>query len=123
MKGVMVMLALCAALLSCAAERGFLRPRVAPQGVEARNACASLRQLSSINPIYPREAMPVKQDGWVLLQYDVSAGGVPINVTVLDSSPQGVFDQASLNAISKWRYVRKGFATADCVHLDSYSMK
>jgi len=120
MRGGAILLAVCVA--GCVpADHGFLRPRPAPVGMDARSPCANLKQLYSINPIYPRQAMPVKQDGWVLLQYDVAAAGVPFNVVVLDSSPQGVFDQASINALVQWRYARKSFATSDCVHLDTYS--
>ena len=122
MRGGAILLLACAA--GCApADHGFLRPRPAPVGIEAHSACASLKQLYSINPIYPRAAMPVKQDGWVLLQYDVAAAGVPFNVVVLDSSPQGVFDQASIDALTQWRYARKAFPTSDCVHLDTYATK
>jgi protein TonB len=119
-----MVLALFAGLAGCMpAGHGFLRPRPPPAGVDTHSACASLKQVASINPVYPREAMPVKQDGWVMLQYDVSASGVPFNVIVLDSSPPGVFEQSSLNAILQWRYARKSFPTPDCVHLDNYSMK
>ena len=124
MKQWTVVVTLCAALAGCVQpEHGLLRPKPAPQGVESRDPCGKLKQLASINPIYPREAIPVKQDGWVLLQYDVSASGVPFNLAVLDSSPQGVFDQASLAALSQWRYGRRSFPTNDCLHIDNYSVK
>jgi TonB family protein len=125
MKRAMLVLSLCAGLAGCGAtaERGFMRARPPPIGADLHSPCEKLKQLASINPVYPREAMPTKQDGWVLLQYDVSASGVPFNVVVLDSSPQGVFDQASINAIVQWRYARRSFPTADCVHLDSYAIK
>ena len=124
MKRAVLLLILCAQLAGCGAtaDRGFMRPRPPPVGA-GPSPCDKLKQLASINPVYPRDVMATKQDGWVLLQYDVSSSGIPFNVVVLDSSPQGVFDQASINAITQWRYVRKSFPTSDCVHLDSYAIK
>lgn len=120
MKRATLLLAL--SLAGCvSAGQGFMRPRSVPAGADAHNPCATLKQMYSINAIYPRAALSVKQDGWVLLKYDVSGGGVPFNITVQDSSPPGVFDQASLDALAQWRYARKEFPTRDCFHLDAYA--
>ena len=124
MSRIAIVLSLCAALFGCApTNHGFLRPRPAPAGADAHSPCASLKTVATINPVYPRDAMPVKQDGWVLLQYDVAASGVPHNINILDSSPTGLFDQASVNAIVQWRYARRSFPVGECVHLDTYSIK
>jgi len=47
-------------------------------------------------PEYPPNG---RGDGWVLVQFDLSAAG-----TVVDASPRGMFEKSALKAIERWRY-------------------
>lgn len=55
-------------------------------------------------PVYPKEAYTNNVQGWVELEFDINTDGSVKNAEVIESSPDGVFDQAALNAIKKWRY-------------------
>ena len=82
-------------------------PRTLP--VEARLAadsatCPKLRPVHRITPRYPRAALDARQDGWVLVEFDLLANGVPDNVRVFLSSPPGIFDEAATRAVAKFRY-------------------
>jgi protein TonB len=52
-------------------------------------------------PDYPPNG---RGDGWVLVQFDVSAAGAVVDPRVVDASPRGMFDKNALRAIERWRY-------------------
>ena len=55
-------------------------------------------------PKYPRKAKRKKITGFVKLEYDVSAIGMPENIRIIESEPAKTFDKAALDAVSKYRY-------------------
>lgn len=55
-------------------------------------------------PRYPREAARQGIQGVSLVQFDVSAEGVPENIVVITSIPGGVFEEVSAQAVAQWRY-------------------
>jgi TonB family protein len=59
--------------------------------------------LVRIAPDYPPEAIAAKLDGWVQLEFTVTEGGVPTDVTVVDSSSP-LFEAPSVEALRRWRY-------------------
>jgi TonB family protein len=60
-----------------------------------------------IEPKYPRHAAKNKLSGYVKLVFDITKEGKPINIYVVESYPNETFVQASVNALSKWRYTAK----------------
>ena len=57
------------------------------------------------NPEYPRVAQRKGISGYVILQYTVTETGTVEDITVLQSSPEGVFDEAARQAAIKYRYL------------------
>ncbi|WP_370981120.1 energy transducer TonB [Agaribacterium sp. ZY112] len=57
-----------------------------------------------VQPRYPQKAIRRNLEGWVLLQFDVNKRGEPENIQVVSSQPEGIFDSAAKNAVSRWRY-------------------
>lgn len=55
-------------------------------------------------PKYPESAFEQGISGKVVLRVDVNAEGRPANVTVIDSTPAGVFDEVSLAAARQWTF-------------------
>ena len=55
-------------------------------------------------PAYPQAAVDQKVSGKVVLVIDVDASGNPVDVVVESSEPAGVFDQAAIDAASKWKF-------------------
>lgn len=62
---------------------------------------------SRAKPSYPREAKHAQIEGTVYLQFDINKRGMPTNISILESKPEGVFDQAAIKAVKKWRYAKK----------------
>jgi TonB family protein len=57
-----------------------------------------------IEPKYPVEAAQNKQEGSVILQFDIAKDGSTDNIQVLESFPQQVFDKESVIALKQWTY-------------------
>jgi TonB family protein len=63
--------------------------------------------LVAVKPLqleYPQEALVKGTEGWVDLAFTVTAEGKVTNVTVVNSSPRGVFDSEAKRALSRVRY-------------------
>jgi protein TonB len=70
-----------------------------PLGVD-RDAVPLVR----INPDYPPRAAERNIEGWVQVRYTVTSAGTVRDAIVVTAEPKGVFDDAALEAIARWRY-------------------
>lgn len=77
------------ALLRAASE-------VLPESALARKAHQPVR--------YPVRARDRRIEGWVEVEYTVAVDGTTRDITVLQASPEGVFEDATLAAIGAWQY-------------------
>jgi bla regulator protein blaR1 len=59
------------------------------------------------SPIYPQDALANKTQGYVVVEYDIQVTGQVNNVSVVDASPKGVFDQVSIDAAKTFLYLPK----------------
>jgi TonB family protein len=81
---------------------------------DERNAvlqAASLPRRREVPAVYPRDALLNNVEGWVDLEFVISADGVPTNIAVKDARPSRVFDTAATQALRQWRFepiVRNG---------------
>lgn len=60
-----------------------------------------------IEPVYPRSALSRGVEGYVIVEFDVWIDGSVRNARVVEHYPSEIFDQSSLNAISRFRYKPK----------------
>ncbi len=60
--------------------------------------------IDRIPPEYPLAARLQRQEGFVLVEFTVAKDGTVSNPTVLGANPQGIFDEAALQAVHQWRY-------------------
>ncbi len=60
--------------------------------------------LVRVPPDYPPG---LNTEGWVKVQYSITATGSVRDALVVDANPKGVFDAAALKAIARWRYAPK----------------
>jgi protein TonB len=65
------------------------------------------RPIFRVNPKYPMDAMRKGTQGWVKLAFDVNEIGKVVNVSIIDSQPKRIFDQAARQALRKWKYQAK----------------
>lgn len=60
--------------------------------------------LVRVNPMYPPRARARKVEGWVWLEFTITAHGTTRDIHILDSDPKGYFEKAALAAVQKYRY-------------------
>ncbi len=60
--------------------------------------------LVRVNPQYPARAMQRGIEGWVQLRFTVSAAGTVKDVQVEKAEPRNYFEQAAINAVSRYKY-------------------
>lgn len=65
----------------------------------------NLPRTREVAPDYPTQAFINGIEGWVDVDFTISAAGVPENLRVRDSSPRRVFDRAALDSVRQWRFV------------------
>ena len=57
-----------------------------------------------IDPQWPREALIEGIEGWVLVEFTITADGSVKDVKVLESEPRRVFNRNAIRAILKWKF-------------------
>jgi uncharacterized protein len=57
-----------------------------------------------IQPRYPHKAAMGRVQGWTRFSFDLDKQGVPRNIHLVESFPQGVFDKSSMKAVNQWRF-------------------
>lgn len=55
-------------------------------------------------PQYPYKAARRGIEGWVRVRFEVTETGTVEDVQVLESDPPGVFEQAAIKAVYRWRF-------------------
>ncbi len=102
-----------------AADAGRLRSEVsvattAPVRLAALKVDRKQNQvevLSQAPPKYPGAAAIARVEGPVLLEFDLMPDNQISNVRVLESVPEEIFDQAAIEAISRWEMVNNDDTT------------
>jgi protein TonB len=57
-----------------------------------------------IRPMYPRDAALKGQEGWVKVEFTITAIGTVKNPRVIDAQPPRVFNREAIRAILKWKF-------------------
>ena len=60
-----------------------------------------------VKPIYPSRAASRGTEGWVKVEFTIQTDGSVDDAVVLQSEPEGIFDDAALAAINKWKFKEK----------------
>ena len=67
----------------------------------------SAELVKSAAPEYPREAFIKHQEGWVEVEFTVTADGTVTNATVASAQPARVFNEAAMRAVQRWTFKPK----------------
>jgi protein TonB len=59
--------------------------------------------IKRVTPVAPGN-IPAKTQGYVVVQFNIGVNGRVSNLSVVESQPQGVFDDAAQAAVRKWVY-------------------
>lgn len=83
------------------------QPIARPQGEGFRVGGGSDRDVLPIvrvAPDYPPRPLANGTEGWVKVQFSITAAGTVKDAFVVEAEPRTVFDKAALKAIARWRY-------------------
>lgn len=81
--------------------------RTGPRFNQAIASDTDIVPLVRVNPAYPPQAAERKIEGWVIVEFTISARGSVEDAEVIAAQPPGVFDTAAIRAIRKWKYKPK----------------
>ena len=79
------------------ADKGFIT-------VDGKNIEMDVERQYQAPARYPRKALRLAKEGYVIVEFDVSADGDVIDPFVLEGEPAGLFDRAAMKSIRKWIY-------------------
>lgn len=68
---------------------------------------ADVIPLVRVLPQYPPRASARGIEGWVIVEFTITAAGTVKDPIVVDADPPGIFNRAMLRAIRKWKYKPK----------------
>jgi TonB family protein len=91
---------------------------VPPAADGQRVAFSRLKVRRYVEPKYPRNALIRRVAGWVEVAFTVDTSGRTRDVRVLKSDPPGIFEDAALSAVKRWRFDTAG-STAVAAPVDS----
>jgi protein TonB len=57
-----------------------------------------------IRPLYPREAALAGIEGWVRLEFTITATGAVRDPRVVDAQPPRIFNREAIRALLKWKF-------------------
>lgn len=63
--------------------------------------------LERIPPKYPARAANRHIEGWVKIEFTITASGTVENAVVVEAQPAEIFDEAALKAINQWTFKEK----------------
>jgi protein TonB len=63
--------------------------------------------LVRVSPQYPPTAMMRGIEGWVQVQFTITTAGTVKDPKVVEADPDGYFEKAALNAVSRYKYKPK----------------
>ena len=63
--------------------------------------------LVRVQPKYPARATSRRIEGWVKIEFMVTTAGTVSNPSVVAASPPGIFDEAALDTITRWKFKPK----------------
>lgn len=57
-----------------------------------------------VTPVYPRRALQRGIQGFVIVEFTVNKVGAVVDPVVIEAQPEGIFDQAAMDAAKKFKY-------------------
>lgn len=60
--------------------------------------------LYRVEPRYPRKALRLGKQGYVVLSFDINDAGRVTNIKVIEAKPQRMFEREAKRALKKWKY-------------------
>lgn len=63
--------------------------------------------LYRVEPNYPSQALKRRIEGYIVLRFTINELGKPIDIEVVEASPQRIFEREAIRALRNWKYQPK----------------
>ena len=100
-KPVAVAVASTPAAVPAASREFATAPAVVTTG---RSSVSAPQPISKVAPDYPPQARSRKLEGFVELEFRVTANGSTEDIRVVRSEPEGLFDRNAVRALMRWKF-------------------
>jgi len=74
---------------------------------DSKTVVSGVMPLLRVPPKYPARAASRHIEGWVKVEFTIQTDGSVDDAVVVGSDPEGIFDDAALTAIGKWKFKEK----------------
>ena len=103
---------------------GSIADRIGPVDIQLdlEAPLSDLAPLFVVQPIYPLSAAMREIEGFVVVEFSVRTNGTVKNPVVVESEPKTLFDQAALNAVSRFKFKPREVG-GDVIQVDNVQLK
>ena len=103
---------------------GNLADLIGPEDIrlELDSPHSDLSPLLVVQPVYPLSAAMREVEGFVVVEFSVKENGAVLNPVVVNSEPELLFDEAALNAVSRFKFNPR-LVGGDPVRVDNVQLK
>ncbi|OCG21668.1 hypothetical protein A9G22_09275 [Gilliamella sp. App2-1] len=77
---------------------------VAPQISDNRQYSGNPLPIRRNQPEYPRRALDMRLEGYVVALFDVNSDGRVENIRIIEAKPNNIFNRSVINAMKTWKY-------------------
>jgi TonB family protein len=78
------------------------------KGLKSKIKTRGRKLVTHVEPIWPEQAKKANIEGSVTLSFSINNDGSVANIKIINSTPSSVFDKASIEALSQWKYAELG---------------
>lgn len=77
---------------------------VAPKISDGRQYSDNPSPISRNQPEYPRRALDMRLEGYVIVLFDINSNGRVENIRIIEAKPNNIFNRSVINAMKMWKY-------------------
>ena len=77
---------------------------VAPQISDSRRYSDNPSPISRNQPEYPRRALDMRLEGYVIALFDINSNGRIENIRIIEAKPNNIFNRSVISAMKMWKY-------------------
>ncbi|OCG00301.1 TonB family protein [Gilliamella sp. wkB112] len=85
-------------------SNNIAKTAVAPSISDNRQFSATPSPISRNQPEYPRRALDMRLEGYVIAIFDVNSDGRVENIRIVEANPNNIFNRSVITAMKTWKY-------------------
>ncbi|OCG44124.1 hypothetical protein A9G28_03295 [Gilliamella sp. Fer1-1] len=86
------------------ASENVANTSVAPKISDSQRYSGNPSPIRRNQPEYPRRALDMRLEGYVIAMFDVNKDGRVENIRIIEANPNNIFNRSVINAMKSWKY-------------------